>query len=42
MDYFQYIIHIYEYIIHIYESFINILKDLQMESNDTINKYGGF
>lgn len=31
-----------EYIINIYHSFINIITELQIEANDTINKYGGF
>lgn len=35
MDYFQ-------YIINIYNSLINIMTELQIEGNDTINKYGGF
>lgn len=35
MDYF-------EYIINIYNSFINIITELQIEGNDTINKYEGF
>ena len=35
MDYF-------EYMINIYKSFINIIKELHLEANDTVNKYGGF
>ena len=35
MDYF-------EYIINIINSFINIITELIIESDDTLNKYGGF
>ena len=31
-----------EYIINIYYSFVNIITELQIDANDTINKYGGF
>ena len=36
MDYFH------EYIIKKYNLFINIITELKNESNNTLNKYGGF
>ena len=32
----------FEYIIKIYKSFIDIITELDIETNDTLNKYGGF
>ncbi len=34
--------HYFEYVTEIYNSFMTTIKELQIEANDTLNKYGGF